>query len=169
MEDINQDYTLNEYEKYYQYRVRISPDMMNVGQNFIVDKRENTTTTRDGNHLTTKWYLFRIPVEQYEKREGNISDFSSIRFMRMFMTGFEKPVVLRFATLNLVHGEWRSYEQSLYANHVPDVSGNLSVSAVSFEENNEKHRSTMSSRPASVALSTPASSRFFRTTSSRWR
>lgn len=138
VEDINQDYTLNEYEKYYQYRVRISPDMMNVGQNFIVDKRENTTTTRDGNHLTTKWYLFRIPVEQYEKREGNISDFSSIRFMRMFMTGFEKPVVLRFATLNLVHGEWRSYEQSLYANHVPDVSGNLSVSAVSFEENNEK-------------------------------
>lgn len=149
--------------------MRISPDMMNVGQNFIVDKRENTTTTRDGNHLTTKWYLFRIPVEQYERREGNISDFSSIRFMRMFMTGFEKPVVLRFATLNLVHGEWRSYEQSLYANHVPDVSGNLSVSAVSFEENNEKHRSTMSSRPASVALSTPVSSRFFRTTSSRWR
>lgn len=92
MEDINQDYTLNEYEKYYQYRVRISPDMMNVGQNFIVDKRENTTTTRDGNHLTTKWYLFRIPVEQYEKREGNISDFSSIRFMRMFMTGFENQL-----------------------------------------------------------------------------
>ena len=75
VEDINQDYTLNEYEKYYQYRVRISPDMMNVGQNFIVDKRENTTTTRDGNHLTTRWYLFRIPVEQYEKREGNISEF----------------------------------------------------------------------------------------------
>lgn len=138
VEDINQDYTLNEYEKYYQYHVRISPEMMNVGQNFIVDKRENTTTTRDNNKLTTTWYLFRIPVEQYEKKEGNISDFSSIRFMRMFMTGFSNPIVLRFATLNLVHGEWRPYEQALYTNQVPEISGTMSVSAVSFEENNEK-------------------------------
>ena len=30
MEDINQDYTLNEYEKYYQYRIAIHPDSLVV-------------------------------------------------------------------------------------------------------------------------------------------
>ena len=139
VEDINQDFTLNEYEKYYQYRIRISEADMQVGQNYIVSKRvAKGIKTRDGNTKDYTWYQFRIPVDQYEKRVGGISDFSSIRFMRMFMTGFEKPVVLRMATLNLVHGEWRAYEQSLYQGKTPDTSGKLSVSAVNFEENNEK-------------------------------
>lgn len=138
VEDINQDYTLNEYEKYYQYRVRISPESMQVGQNYIVDSRTINSKTRDGETPETKWYLFRIPIEQYERRFGSINDFSSIRFMRMFMTGFDQPVVLRLATLNLVRGEWRDYEQPLYTNGLSNHSGELVVSAVNFEENNEK-------------------------------
>ena len=138
VEDINQDYTLNEYEKYYQYRVRIDPTQMEVGQNYIVDKRVASVKTRDGVTQDVAWYQFRIPLSEYEKRQGNISDFSSIRFMRMFMTGFENPVVLRFATLNLVRGDWRVYEQALYAGKSPDASGTLAVSAVNYEENNEK-------------------------------
>ena len=138
VEDINQDYTLNEYEKYYQYHVRIAPDQMEVGQNHIVDKRVATVKLRDGSMTECSWYLFRIPLSKYEKRVGGISDFSSIRFMRTFMTGFRNPVVLRLATFDLVYGEWREYEQSLYAGKSPDVSGTVSVSAVNFEENNEK-------------------------------
>lgn len=138
VEDINQDFTLNEYEKYYEYKVRISEDAMQVGQNYIVDKRVASQKTRDGVVRDYTWYLFRIPVDQYERREGGISDFSSIRFMRMFMTGFSQPVVLRLATLNLVHGEWRAYEQALYQGKAPETSGVLEVSAVNFEENNEK-------------------------------
>ncbi len=138
VEDINQDFTLNEYEKYYQYRVHIAEDALQVGQNYIVDKRITNQKTRDGQTKEYTWYQFRIPIDQYEKREGGISDFSSIRFMRMFMTGFNQPVVLRFATLNLVHGEWRSYEQALYQGKAPETSGTLEVSAVNFEENNEK-------------------------------
>ena len=138
VEDINQDYTLNEYEKYYQYRVKIAPSEMEVGRNYIVDKRVASVKTRDGVTSDVAWYLFRIPLNDYEKKQGNISDFSSIRFMRMFMTGFESPVVLRLATLDLVRGDWRVYEQSLYAGQSPSNSGDLKVSAVSFEENNEK-------------------------------
>ena len=138
VEDINQDFTLNEYEKYYEYKVRIAEDAMQVGQNYIVDKRVASQKTRDGVVRDYTWYLFRIPVDQYERREGGISDFSSIRFMRMFMTGFSQPVVLRLATLNLVHGEWRAYEQALYQGTAPETSGVLEVSAVNFEENNEK-------------------------------
>ena len=138
VEDINQDYTLNEYEKFYQYRVQIRPEAMQVGQNYIVDSRTVNAKTRDGKTPETKWYLFRIPIEQYERRFGNISDFSSIRFMRMFMTGFNQPAVLRLATLNLVRGEWRDYEQPLYTTGLGGQSGQMVVSAVNFEENNEK-------------------------------
>ncbi|MEE1270045.1 MAG: cell surface protein SprA, partial [Prevotellamassilia sp.] len=138
VEDLNQDYTLNEYEKYYQYRVHIAEEDMQVGRNYIVDKRVANVKTRDNNRRDYTWYLFRIPVDQYEKKVGGISDFSSIRFMRVFMTGFEKPVVLRLATMNLVRGEWRGYEQALYQGSAPETSGTLAVSAVSFEENNDK-------------------------------
>ena len=138
VEDLNQDYTLNEYEKYYQYRVHIAEEDMQVGRNYIVDKRVANVKTRDNNRRDYTWYLFRIPVDQYEKKVGGINDFSSIRFMRVFMTGFEKPVVLRLATMNLVRGEWRGYEQALYQGSAPETSGTLAVSAVSFEENNDK-------------------------------
>lgn len=138
VDDINQDYTLNEYEKYYQYHVKLSPDQMNVGENFIVDKRTNNVKLRNDSTREITWYLFRIPVDQYESREGNINDFTSVRFMRMFLTNFRNPVVLRFATLNLVRGEWRSYEQALYTGQAPATSGKLSVAAVNFEENTDK-------------------------------
>ena len=138
VEDINQDFTLNEYEKYYEYKVHIAEESMQVGQNYIVDKRVASQKTRDGVTRDYTWYLFRIPVDQYQSRQGGISDFSSIRFMRMYLTGFSQPVVLRMATLNLVHGEWRAYEQALYQGKAPEVSGILEVSAVNFEENNEK-------------------------------
>ncbi len=125
VEDINQDYTLNEYEKYYQYRVSMRPEDLEVGRNFIVDKREVSPTLRNGEKGHETWYLFRIPLTEYEERQGNISDFTSIRFMRMFLTRFAKPVVLRFGTLDLVRGEWRTYQQIL----TPSVSsaGKMSV------------------------------------------
>ena len=134
VEDINQDYTLNEYEKYFQYHVSIRPEDLVVGTNHIVDKREYTQTWRDQTRSTVTWYQFRIPVEEFESRQGNISDFSSIRFMRMFLTGFKKPIVLRFGTLDLVSGKWRTYDQQLGA----ASGGTLEAGAVSLEENAEK-------------------------------
>lgn len=139
VEDPNQDYTLNEYEKYYQYRIRISPADLQVGRNHIVDVRTVSSTARDGSKTETKYYLFRVPVGEYESKVGNIQDFTSVRFMRMFMTGFDQPVVLRFATLNLVRGEWNAYEQSLTPMGASSNAATaVAVSAVNFEENNEK-------------------------------
>ena len=134
VEDINQDYTLNEYEKYFQYRVSIRPEDLVVGTNHIVDKREYSQTWRDNTKSSVTWYQFRIPVDEFESRQGNINDFSSIRFMRMFLTGFKKPIVLRFGTFDLVRGEWRTYDQQLSA----ASGGTLEASAVNLEENAEK-------------------------------
>ncbi len=134
-EDINQDYTLNEYENYYQYVVSIRPEDMVVGTNHIVDKRESSVKLRNGDTESATWYQFRIPVDDWDSKTGSISDFTSIRFMRMFMTNFEKPIVLRFGSLDLVRGEWRVYEQSL---DNTTGTGSLDVSAVNIEENNDK-------------------------------
>ena len=142
-EDINQDFTLNEYERYYQYRVRISPEVLDAYRNgvppadcFISDMRTSSVKLRNGDTTTVNWYQFRIPVAEFERKVGSINDFTSIRFMRMFMTGFQKPIVLRFGALNLVRGEWRVYRQSL--NPTVTETGVLEMSAVNIEENNDK-------------------------------
>jgi cell surface protein SprA len=135
VEDINQDYTLNEYEKYYQYHVSMRPEDMVVGNNYIVDKREASASLRNGKTENVTWYQFRIPLSEYQKRVGSISGFTSIRFMRMFLTGFKRPIVLRFGSLDLVRGEWRMYEQNL---DNAGGSGTAAVSAVSIEENGDK-------------------------------
>ena len=135
VEDINQDYTLNEYERYFQYKVSIRPEDLRLGYNHITDVREASVALRNGTRETVKWYQFRIPLDQYDDRVGNISDFTSVRFMRMFLTQFKRPIVLRFGSLDLVRGEWRIYQQPL--SNVAE-SGTLEVSAVNIEENNDK-------------------------------
>lgn len=135
VEDINQDYTLNEYEKYYQYHVSIRPEDLEVGRNYIVDKRVGSTKLRNGQTEEATWYQFRIPLSEYEEKFGSISDFTSIRFMRMFMTGFSHPIVLRFGSFDLVRGEWRVYDQNLDGG---TQQGSLVMSAVNIEENNDK-------------------------------
>lgn len=140
VEDINQDNTLNETEKYFRYRIRLTPADMQVGSNYITDKRSASVRLRNGRTEEVNWYQFKIPVRSGEAI-GNIRDFKSIRFMRMFLTGFESPVVLRFATLELVRGEWRTYTDALI-NSVQGgsniSSAKLDVSAVNIEENGDR-------------------------------
>ncbi|NDW11770.1 cell surface protein SprA [Bacteroides sp. 214] len=139
VEDINQDNTLNETEKYFQYQVSIRPEDMRVGSNYISDVRKSSVKLRNGNTEEVSWYQFKIPVKSGTPH-GSIKDFKSIRFMRMFMTDFEQPVVLRFATLELVRGEWRSYTEALYnlQNPAPTITGTLGVSTVNIEENGDR-------------------------------
>ena len=139
VEDINQDNTLNKNEKYFEYKVRITPQDTVVGENFIADKRTSSVRLADGTTESVTWYQFKIPVKQYQRRVGAINDFKTIRFMRMYMTGFKESVVLRFGTLQLVRGEWRSYEQDLSDPKMPPaVKGKLEVSTVNIEENSDR-------------------------------
>lgn len=137
-EDVNSDYTMNEYENFFEYHVSIRPEDLQIGRNYIVDSRKYNASLRNGNKEEVMWYQFRIPVDEFEKKIGSINDFSSIRFMRMYMTGFDEPIVLRFANLDLVRGEWRTYKQPLYTGERPSVTGTIVPSAVNIEENNDK-------------------------------
>ena len=134
VEDINQDNTLNEYERYYQYKVSIRPEDLQVGKNYISDRQESRVTTVDG-PKTVVWYQFKIPLSSPDKVIGGINDFSSIRFARMFMTGFKETTHLRFATLELVRGEWRGYKFNLNNRNDSPAEGELDMSIVNIEEN----------------------------------
>lgn len=143
IEDINRDNTLSEAERYFQYEVDLAKDKMIVGQNYITDVYEAIThQLPNGDIKSVKWYQFKIPVNSPTQVVGSIQDFKSIRFLRTFMRGFERPVVLRFATLELVRGEWRRYKNSLLP---PDefLSDNTTqtsfdITAVNIEENGRK-------------------------------
>ena len=139
VEDINGDNTLNETEKYFEYKISLRPKDLQVGVNNIVDERTPEVTLMNGDKEKVKWYLFKIPIKDYEKRVGAIRDFKTVRFMRMYMTGFRKSTVLRFGTLELVRGDWRTYTQDLSNPLVPPKSdGQIVVSSVNIEENGQR-------------------------------
>ena len=145
VEDLNQDNTMNKNEKYFEYKISLIPDKFEVGSNYIVDIKTTYPKVPDGSNdngkkgKEAKWYLFKIPVKQYNRRVGAITDFKSIRFMRMYMTNFKQPTILRFGSFELVRGDWRSYEQDLSDPKVPVQSnGTLEVSSVNLEENSTR-------------------------------
>lgn len=144
-EDINNDNTLSESENYYQYVVELDPiKMQTSGQNFISDIRTATVQLANGSTKSVKWYQFRIPIREPNRVVGNIEGYNSIRFMRMFLKGFKDNIVLRFATLDLVRGEWRTYTNAIQApgEYQPGDQTNHTVfemSAVNVEENSGRY------------------------------
>ena len=144
VEDINLDYTLNEYERYYQYHIPINDDELQAynhgvksDNSHIVDHRDYTAKLRNGDTLTVRWYQYRIPLAEFDDKIGSINGFTSIRYMRMFLTNFEEPIVLRFGSLDLVRGEWRQYKQNLMTSAGAET-GLLEMSAVNVEENTDR-------------------------------
>ena len=137
-EDADNDNTLNESEAYYQYRVSLRREAMEVGNNYIADSREVSVRLRDGSNGKVTWYQFKIPIREYQTKTGSIQGFNNIRFMRMFLTDFQEPVFLRFATLELVRGEWRTYQKDLSTGGGLSGTGSLDVSAVNIEENGSR-------------------------------
>jgi cell surface protein SprA len=132
-EDLNQDNTLSDLEEYYSYSIDLTPSTLKVGNKFIVD----AVTSTDNPDAT--WYLFRIPVRQFDEKVGNLEGFKSIRYARMYLTGFSEPVVLRMAKFRTVGNRWRRYtgnlEESRFGEPIEPNTDNFSVSVVNIEEN----------------------------------
>ncbi|HTI07755.1 MAG TPA: cell surface protein SprA [Puia sp.] len=138
-EDLNKDNTMNELEEYFEYKVDLNPAGMTVGSNYITDMQQFTPS----GGVQQTWYQFRIPISEYAQKVGNIPDFKSIQFIRMYLTGFSDSVVCRFAKLELVRNSWRSFEYKI------DTTGNytllpanntttFNVTAVNIEQNSSR-------------------------------
>ncbi|MBA2250914.1 MAG: cell surface protein SprA [Chitinophagaceae bacterium] len=143
-EDVNRDNTLNETEEYFQYIVDLKPptaSQMQIGQNYIVDKKVVPIKLANGATRSETWYQLRIPVNSYERKIGNIPDFKSIRFIRMFLTDFDDSVVVRFGKLDLVRNTWRKFQYKIdtTGNYVAEPSdAEFNVGAVNIEENDKR-------------------------------
>lgn len=154
-EDLNKDNTLNEDESYYEYRVRFYPAAhpeMQVGNNFIVNKRKNVAKLKNGREMEETWYQFKIPIRAYTQAVGGIADFRSMRFVRMFLHGFEDSVTFRFAELKLDRNLWRSYLYSLKnpGEQIPDDqlrNTRFAINTVSIEQNSSKEPVNYQSPP----------------------
>ncbi|GAA5039647.1 cell surface protein SprA [Marivirga lumbricoides] len=135
-EDVNNDRTITDLEEFYEYEINLTKDQLNVSTNpLIVD--EAVAEDEGG----VKWYLFRIPVRNPTRTQGDIQGFKTIRYVRTILTDFEQPVVLRMADFRLVGSQWRKYEGSLAKSGISETPeakvSNLVVSAVNIEANSE--------------------------------
>ena len=138
IEDINQDNNLSETESYFQYKVSMRPnDLQEVGKNYITNKQVYQNGSK-----TETWYQFKVPLADFEKKVNGIQDFRSIRFMRMFLKNFDEEVVLRFARLELIRGEWRRFNEDLTQPGLsiqqdPNLT-TFNIGAVNVEENDQR-------------------------------
>ena len=144
-EDLNRDNTLNQTEEYFQYIVDIKPPIapeMQIGTNYIIDKKPVTVNLVNGSQRTETWYQFRIPISNYNLKVGNIPDFKSIRFVRMFLTGFTDSVVMRFGELQFTRNVWRKFQYKIdttgmYTQVTPGGT-EFNQGAVNIEENDKR-------------------------------
>src|SRR5690606_10075401 len=136
VEDINRDNTMNTIDSYFEYELEItrnnlplnSIDEITPGNpigEFIKDVKIRQRSLPNGSTVPVRWYQFRVPVnvpmEVFDdnvnfpqfRRYNGISDFRSIRFVRMYLKEFSQPTVFRFGTLELVRSDWRRYQQTL--------------------------------------------------------
>lgn len=139
-EDLNRDNTMNELEEYFEYKLEVNQDSLKMGGRFVTD---SITFKPTGGGVQQTWYQVRIPISEYFQKVGNIPDFKSIQFIRMYLTGFSDSVVCRFAKLELVRNSWRSFD------YIIDTTGNytllpvssltsFNVTAVNIEQNSTR-------------------------------
>lgn len=142
-EDANLDYNLDRIENYNQYTVQLGQSDLNLDNPFIVDTKRATVNFENGQAGEANWYLFRVPVSDYDANVGAASDdvLTSARYMRLIVKGFEEQTTLRLATLDMVRSDWRRYAKNVYPN-VDSPEGeveldiaNFSIGNVNIEEN----------------------------------
>lgn len=156
-EDLNRDQTMSTAEAYYQYKIKLKKNNFNVGENYIIDQVIKSQTLANGTTKDFTWYQFRIPIQTINNLDpdnagievGGISSFNSIRFMRIFLTKFKIPVVVRLAKLELVRGNWRRYTKVL-AEPIPtdpaleelttEQNQNFEVGVVNLFENQPRYQ-----------------------------
>ena len=99
---------MNTINAYYEYEIDIRPNIQ-IGDAFVTDIKETPAANLPTGATPTsaRWIQYKIPVSQPNNVIGGISDFRTIGYMRMFMTGFNDDITLRFGALDLVRGEWR--------------------------------------------------------------
>lgn len=123
-EDVNRNGILDTIENYYQYRINLHPESMDAGRNFITEVK--TTNPPNGDGTPVNWYRFLIPIHTEHKEEfGDMATADSMMSIRLILKDFDKPVILRFSTLELRNNDLKPHVNQngnllLYPNPVSD-------------------------------------------------
>jgi cell surface protein SprA len=150
-EDLNRDYNLDQTENYNQYTIDLSPAAMTLGapDSKIVDIKEVDVKFENGQAGKVKWYLYRIPVANYDGANGtkvvegsDPSILNNVRFARLLMRGFDQTSTLRFGSFDLVRSDWRKYTKNIASSGTgenegtqPEDNSNFDIGSVNLEEN----------------------------------
>ncbi len=142
VEDVDRDLTMNTVNSYYEYRIPIGANTA-INDKYVTDIREgNSAELENGSTVNYRWIQYKVPLSDFSDAVGGITDFRSISFMRMYLTGFESDIVLRFATLDLVRGDWRTYTKSLQSDNLGEeqITGisSFDVNTVNVQENEQR-------------------------------
>jgi cell surface protein SprA len=139
-EDVNRDNSFEENEAYFEYRIPFVADPTGVG----IDTRNLKYHVEylDDKPTGRRWHHFRVPIDGYDKKYGEINDFRSIRFMRTIVKDFKEKVTLRFAKMDLIRNQWRRYKpdrntQGFDLGNSSDQNF-MELNAVNIEENSKK-------------------------------
>lgn len=139
IEDLDQDHSLTDRERYYEYRISLRPGDLRPSQGYVIAERESEVVLRNGHTDRVKWYQFRIPLDRYTRAIGGMRDLRSVRFMRLYLSGFAEEVNLRFGSLHFTRGDWRVYPHPLHeSGATPSEAGRLEIGAVGVETDGDR-------------------------------
>ncbi|MEX2585580.1 MAG: cell surface protein SprA [Balneolaceae bacterium] len=111
---------------YFQYEMEFNPG--DPEHNYIVDRVT-------GPRPDQRWYQVRIPLDEFVRQVGDISDFQNISYIRIWMSGYEEPFTLRFATLDFIGSQWQKAET---INRQSDPGADFNVTTLNIEENSNR-------------------------------
>jgi len=121
-EDLNRNLNLDQLNSYFRYEISLDTTKYEG-----TDVFQNPLITGGG--IRVPWYQFRIPLKDFQKAIGDPS-FSLVEYIRLFATGLNDSLHLRFAEFNLVGNQW---QKVLKENQTEDDV--LTLSVVNIEEN----------------------------------
>ncbi|MFI5251833.1 MAG: cell surface protein SprA [Bacteroidota bacterium] len=136
-EDLNGNSYLDQVNSYLEYEVPLAHDYIdsaNVKRTnpyWVGGTYDSLSSTNDPK---TSWYQLRIPLRNKTRlvSPGNPQTddaiLQNVQYVRFWFSGFEKPLLLRIAQMNLVGNQW--------AEAVPNDS-TFKVSVVNIEDNPE--------------------------------
>lgn len=121
--------SIEQSNAYYQYEIKFNPadrQSLQIGadSSYIVDKVDVDQFR--------SWYLVRIPISDFRRTFGEIENFQNISYMRLWMSGYERPFTLRFATFEFIGSQWRKVAELTES---PVNQDNFKISTINIEEN----------------------------------
>lgn len=120
-EDLNRNLNLDKINSYFRYTIPL--DTLKDSNPFI----------QGGGGANKGWYLFRIPLKDYTDAVGKPS-FTLVETIKLWISGVDQPVHLRFAEMNLVGNQWRKI---LDPPRITEDDEVLEVTTINIEDNPE--------------------------------